>query len=161
MENINTAIVFFSKDGSTKLAAKLLYEKSGGVIIELKEKRRGGVIKALFKMGSMLLDEPWNEIKSADKVYLMLPIWAGNGVPAMNTFIKNADFKGKKVSVITVQADNEFKGSDKVHNYISSIIKSRGGVFVASYALLGAGIKKCAGESDMREQIGKVKLIQD
>lgn len=160
MENTNdTAIVFFSKDGSTRLAAGILGGKTGGKIIELKEKRKGGVLKAIFKMGSKLIGEPWLAIKDTKKVYLMQPIWASNGVPAMNTFIKNADFSGKKVSIITVQADPGFKGSSEVHQYIGGVVAGKGGTIASSYALLGAGIKECATESAIKEQIEKIVLL--
>jgi flavodoxin len=155
----NIAIIFFSKDGSTRLAAKLLTEKTRGKVTELKEKRKGGVLKAILKMGSKLTGEPWLEIKNAQKVYLMLPIWASNGVPAMNTFIKKADFTGKEVCIITVQADTEFKGSKEVHDYIGGIVRSNGGIYESSYSLLGAGMNKCASEDAIKEQIKKIELI--
>jgi hypothetical protein len=159
-----TAIVFFSKNGSTRLASKLLGERCGregafAGIIELEEKRKGGVLRAIMKKGSKLKGEPWLDIAGANKVYLMLPIWAGNGVPAMNTFIKNAGFAGKAVCVITVQADPEFKGSREVHKYIGDIVIAKGGTLVSSYALLGAGIGQCASKSAMKEQIERIALI--
>ena len=89
----------------------------------------------------------------------MLPIWASNGVPAMNTFVAKADFTGKKVCIITVQADPEFKGSKGVHDYIGGIVRSKGGIHISSYAFLGAGIKKCASEDSIKEQIMKIELI--
>ncbi len=160
MENTSdTAIVFFSKDGSTRLAAGILGRKTGGKIIELKEKKKGGVLKAIFKMGSKLIGEPWLAIKDVGKVYLMQPICASNGVPAMNTFLKNADFSGKKVSVITFQADTGFRGSSKIHQYIGGVVSGRGGTIASSYALLGAGMNECATENSINEQIEKIVLI--
>jgi len=143
----NSVIVYFSKDGNTRLGANILNEHLHGKIVELKEAKKGNFIQSIFKKGSKLTGQPWNEIKSASQVVLMFPIWASNGVPAINTFIQNADFSGKDVSIITFQQFENLKGSDIVHKYYSDIVIRNNG-----------NVKK-ADETIIRNQIDKVTII--
>jgi len=146
MDDVNEiAIVYYSKDGNTRAGAKMLSEELNCRLIELKEKKKGNFIQALFKKGSLLLDNPWDEVTHAKHVYLLFPIWAGNGAPAMNTFIERADLDSKQVSIITFQQFEDFRNSDKVHKYITDIIISKGGlvkdVFIDSAgAIVGIGL---------------------
>jgi len=59
---MSIAIIYYSEDNNTRTAAKLLHNKVGGDIIELKEKRKGNFLQALFKKGSRLKDQPWKTI---------------------------------------------------------------------------------------------------
>jgi len=130
-----TGIVFYSKNGNTEIVAELLNEKYDGMIIKLEEtcKRRGffGFLKSGFqavrKKQSKLVGEPWSKAADCSKLYLCTPIWAGNAVPAMNTFLANTDFSGKEVTIVTVMADPKLEGAQKVHEYLSQIVKEKGG----------------------------------
>jgi flavodoxin len=160
MANENkTAIVFFSKDGTTKMGAELLNKRLNGKVIELKEAKKGNFIQAIFKKGSHLVDNPWYEITDVQQVYFMFPIWAGNGVPAMNTFLGKADFKGKEIIIITFQQFEDLRNSDKVHKYISDIITAKQGSIKGSHRLVGAKMGQCADEKFIKEQIDKIKLV--
>jgi len=46
---MSIAIVYYSKDNNTRTTTKLLYNKVGANIIELKEKRKGNFCKHYFK----------------------------------------------------------------------------------------------------------------
>lgn len=152
------AIVFFSKDGNTKTGARIISERLNGNRIELKEVKKGNAIQALFKKGSQLFGNPWNEIIEAEVVYLMLPIWASNGVPAMNTFLEKADFKGKKVTIITFQQYSDLRNSDKVHKHISEIVTKKGGIIQKCHAMVGAKMGTFSGEDNIMKQINKIQL---
>ena len=82
----DTAVVFFSRGGNTKLGAEILSERLNAKLIELKELRPGNALMALFRMKSRLDSDPWKEITGVRRVYLMSPVWAGSTVPAMNAF---------------------------------------------------------------------------
>ncbi len=154
MESENLAvIVFFSKDGNTRSGAKRLNERLGGKIIELREKKKGNFLQALFKKGSKLQGNPWNEIAGATYVYLMQPIWASNTVPAMNAFLQNADFSGKLVTIITFQQFADLKNSDKVHQDIAAAVKQRKGQVIGTYAFIGGKMGHCAEEKLIYDQI--------
>jgi len=157
---MNNAIVFFSKDGNTKTAARLLNKRTNGNIIELTESKKGNVFQSIFKKESKLIGQPFNEIKDADTVYLMQPIWASNGVPAVNSFIKNAVFIDKKVYIITFQASKQLRGSEKVHKYYKEQIENKGGKVVKCYAFVGGGIGKCLSDEKIEEQIKDVEVCE-
>lgn len=157
MKNENRpVIVFFSKDGNTRSGAKRLNERLGGKIIELREQKNGNVLQALFKKGSRLQGNPWQEIAAATDVYLMQPIWASNAVPAMNTFLQNADFSGKQVTIITFQQFADLKNSDKVHQEIAAAVKQRNGQIIGTHAFVGGKMGHCAAEKLIYDQIDSI-----
>ena len=82
----DSAVVFFSRDGNTRCGAQLLSQRLDARLVELKELKPGNALNALFRMKTPLAGNPWAEIASARRVYLLCPIWAGNSVPAMNAF---------------------------------------------------------------------------
>ncbi len=149
----DTVIIFYSKDGNTRLGATLLQKRVGGTCVELVEKRRGNFIQAIFKRGSKLAGDPWAALKPAQKVCLMQPIWASNAVPAMNTFLRNADFTGKDVTIITFQQFTDLQNSDKVHDYIAALVTERGGNVVDRHAFVGGKMGHCAPQADIAAQI--------
>lgn len=153
-------IVFFSKDGNTRIAAKRLNERLDGKLIELRETKKGNFLQALFKKGSKLLGNPWLEIAGATVVYLMQPIWASNAVPAMNAFLQNADFTGKLVTIITFQQFADLRNSDKVHQAIAEAVRQRNGRVIGTYAFIGGKMGHCAEEKFIFDQIDSI-MLQD
>lgn len=153
-----TVIIYFSKDGNTRIGANSLQQRIGGKIIELKEKKKGSVFQALRKKGSQLDGDPWTLMQEADEVYLMSPIWASHGVPAMNAFLKEGDFHGKTVHIITFQQFEDLKNSDKVHQHYSDLIESRHGLIQSKTALVGGKMDHCAEEVFIQKQIEQMDI---
>jgi flavodoxin len=153
-------IVFYSKDNNTRTGARLIAGQIGADMIELKEAQKGNFIQALRKKGSKLIGDPWSAIKTSSEVILMLPIWASNGVPAMNAFLERADFEGKSVSIITFQQFEDLRNSDKVHAYISSRVEANGGNVVYTKALLGGKMNHFAGESAIEYQVKTIDFLR-
>jgi len=151
-------IVFYSKDNNTRTAAKLVSERIEAQIVELIETKKGNFIQALRKKGSKLQGNPWDEIKDADSIILMFPIWASNGVPAMNAFLDHADFMGKKVSIITLQQFEDLRNSGKVHDYVQKRVEDKGGKVVYKKALLGGKMNHYAGEPALKVEVDKLKF---
>jgi flavodoxin len=159
-------IVYFSKDGNTEYTARLLASEIGGELIKLTEKtKRDGVIgfmksgfQAVSKASSELAGEPWKLIEGYDFIFLMTPIWAGNGTPAINAFLDNADLKGKSVSIITLQSDVSHKGIEKVHDYLMKRVESKGGMTSECFALTGSTPGKFAGEDHLKNEFKRVLM---
>jgi flavodoxin len=157
-------IVFFSRDNNTRAAASMLAEQINAEIVELQEtvSRRGlfGFLRsgsqAMRKKSSALKGDPWKESADYDVLYLMTPIWAGNGTPAINAFLDNADLSGKKVYVVTVQADPRFEKSGEVHEYLKNRITEKDGTYTEGYALNGSRPGSFAGEDHIRKQVSKI-----
>ena len=154
----NTAVVFFSRDGNTRLGAEILAGRIGGKLIELKERKKGNFVQALLKMRSPLTGDPWREIADARRVILMTPIWAGNGSPAMNAFASKADFTDKEVYIITFQQFSDLRLSHKVHQHIAGMVAENHGSAMTSYALIGGKRGHFAGEAHILAQIDVVKV---
>jgi hypothetical protein len=159
-----TAIVFYSRSDNTRYAAGHLAEKLGAKSIELAEpgNRTGilGFLKSGFQAATsgttQLVGQPWKEIEEYDTVYLLTPIWASNGTPAMNTFLANVELHGKRITVVTFQADPGLGGSEKVHESISRRVADKGGSVDRCVALHSAPPGKFAGEEHLKAQLAKL-----
>jgi flavodoxin len=153
-------VVFFSKDGSTKVLASLLGSKYDAEIVELVEKSKtnmfGKVVKAVRKKSVALKGEPYNKIDGFEKLYLCTPIWASNGTPAMNAFIEKADFTGKDVMIVTVKGYP--KSVEATHAYLtSSVAKSKGKVSNC-YDVRGVAIGKTATKESLQKQLDSLNI---
>lgn len=152
-------IVFFSKHGNTKSGALKLSEKWHLDIIELKEIHKGNFVQAILKGKSKLVGQPWKIAEAYDHIVLMGPIWASNGVPAINAFVENMDWHHKSVTIITFQMFEDLKNSSQVHGHISKCIEDKGGHISSKYALIGGKMNTFAGDEAIKKEIDKVELV--
>ncbi|HSW35318.1 MAG TPA: hypothetical protein VLH18_01805, partial [Candidatus Limnocylindrales bacterium] len=152
----------------TKTGAEFIAAKLDAELIELVETEERGGITGFLKSGyqaaskkkSELKGEPWKQIERHTKLYLLTPIWAGNGTPAMSAFLDKADFTGKEVIVATFQYDQKGSGSAKVHAYMKEKIESGGGKYLKGIALHGAPPGKFAGMEYIQMQTDKILQSQ-
>lgn len=158
------AVVYFSRDNNTKAGAEFLAASLEGTLVSLVEEKRssfmGGAWKALRGKPVKLKGEPWQEVQAVENIYLMTPIWANNGAPAINEFLLKTDFSGKKVTIITFQADASFKGSELAHQTIAALIEKKGGMVLACHACHGARPSAFAGKEYIERQVAQVTLQQ-
>jgi len=154
----NTGIVYFSRDGSTRVLAELLGKKYDADVIELTEKGKKsgffkGASKASKKQSIELEGQPYNKIDSYTKLYLCTPIWAFNGTPAMNAFIDNADFTDKEIAIVTVKGFAPDGAMGKTHTFLTESVEKKNGKVSACFDVHGAMIGKAASEAHIMEQI--------
>ncbi len=111
---MKTAVVFFSRDGNTRLAADLLAHRLGADVFELEEGKKRGKSAASFMaagfgasfgLRSRLKTSFAQELREYDRICIGSPVWAGKTVPAVNAFIHGLDAAGKQIILFTVQAD--------------------------------------------------------
>jgi flavodoxin len=105
---VNLLIVYYSREGSTRQIARGLAQATGGTLRELVDSRRmesGGMFRALLAtvlgLGTTLM-EPDYTVEPYDAFVVMTPVWLGNPVPAVTTFVSNITLKGNKTFVIAV-----------------------------------------------------------
>ncbi len=161
---METCIVYYSRSNNTRTGAIYLSKKMDVESIELKEKgERGGVIgfvrsgyQAVKGRESKLIGDPWRSIASYSRLYVMTPIWGSHTTPAMNTFLGQADLKGKEVTVITFQAGAKGEGSEKVYEHIRGLVERGGGTFINGIPLHSAPPGKFAGEEHIEGQIDSI-----
>jgi flavodoxin len=162
---MSIAVVFYSAEGNAALAAKALAEKLGAKRVELKEFKPRNLSKVGFafmvagfqaavKSRSKLVGQPWQDVSGCDELHVITPIWAAKPVPAINTFIANCDFSGKKVSVYTVQADPS-DSAKPAREAMAETIRKKGGVIAGSYGLVGGGPGKPAND-DLAQKINNL-----
>lgn len=155
---MNTAIVYFSREGSTKIACEYLSKKFSASLIELKTEKP---LKRFLGLGYLsaaqktveLSGNPWDKTADADVIVLAAPIWAGNGNPILNSYIVKADFTDTKVYVLTLQADPAVRTKDKVHTHIKKLIESKNGQLIDSLAIHGAKPNTIADDEHIVQQL--------
>jgi menaquinone-dependent protoporphyrinogen IX oxidase len=165
---MKSAVVFYSYDGSTRVAASVLAGIKDSAIFELEEARkrgksRGSFIAAGFSASvgkkSRLKNNYASEMKRYDRIYIGTPVWAGKPTPAINSFIRKADLKGREIMIFTVQADPDTAASSsKATDILRSALEKRGANVVKTARLHGAPPGKTSSEDEMRNQIEE-KLI--
>lgn len=161
---MKTCIVYYSRSGNTRFVARELARKKEAELVPLEEEKvrrgLGGFLRSGFqakaRKSSVLTGAPWEKTKECGKLYLLTPIWAGNGTPAVNAFLDHADLTGKEVVIVTLQADPATGGSGAVHDWLADRVRECGGSVKEAVALHSAGPGKFAGEDKLRAEASKI-----
>ena len=127
---MNTLVLFYSYSGKTKANAEELAVKESAAIVEIKDTKRPGKLKAYtagcfsaMKGKSWPIDPLHVNLAEYDRLILLAPIWANNPPPAFNAFLELLP-KGKTVAVKMVSAS----GKSKCRERLDAIIKNRGSI---------------------------------
>ena len=103
---MKTAVVYYSLEGNTKLAAEKIAERLSAEIIELKCVKAypsGKISKFLWGGKSATFGEkpallPYNfKADDYDAVIIGAPVWASKYAPPLKTFLSENDISGKKI----------------------------------------------------------------
>jgi flavodoxin len=162
---MNTAVVYYSQDGSTRVAAQALAQRLGADVYELKEIKQRGRSKWAFmaagfaaavRLKSRVQDTFADRMGGYERVLIGTPLWAGSPVPAVNRFVYALDPAGKQIMIFTVQADtnpqeSSFKGTDK----LCDAIRAKGGDLLPVLRLHGEVPYKTAKKEHIEEQLEK------
>lgn len=137
---MNLLIVYYSREGSTRLIAKGLAQATGGTLRELVDSRRmenGGMFRALrstlLGWGTTLV-HPDYVLSPHEQVVLMTPVWLGRPTPAFVTFVRNAALSGRRVFVIAVGGTTGNPGALK---QMERRLTARGAIVVGHADALG------------------------
>ncbi len=158
---MKTAVVFYSHDGSTSVAAKVLAERLGADIFELKEIKQRGKTPLTFVTGgfaaglglkSRLQDDFAGRMSEYERICIGTPIWASHPVPAVNTFVKKLSPKGKQVLLMTVQADPNPESSAKGTEKLCMAIRKKGGDLLPVLRLHGEAPGKTVTKAHIEAQ---------
>lgn len=105
---MNTLVVFYSLEGSTKIVADILAEELDADYIELKPDKeipKGGLTKFIWGGKSVMFHEKpklLNDIPDIDKydtIFIGTPIWASSYAPPIASFINSVSIKDKKIAL--------------------------------------------------------------
>ena len=160
---MKTAVVFYSLNGSTKEAAKLITQRLGAQIFELEEKKKrkgkfllfmAGGFGAMAGIKSRLKSNPASLMDEYATIYIGSPIWASRTVPAVNTFLSQLNATGKQIVFFTVQADPNLVPSKGLQKLIGRMEK-RGAVVSRVIQLHGAAPGNTAPQPYLQKQLDK------
>ena len=142
---MKTLVIYYSLTGNTEIAAKKIAEELKADLRKVEDLKPYGKVSVYFTGGFSALFEKNGKIKPVDfnlkeygRIFIGSPVWGGRPVPAINTFISNADFSDKEVvTFVTMGGKNPGKSIGKM----GSKITSRGGKIIGSFAIQSGGKK--------------------
>ena len=129
---MSTLVIYYTYSGRTKAIAEELAVTEPADIVEIKEVRRPGKLKAYTAgivssiKGSAWPVQPLDaDFSKYDKLIMLSPVWAGNPAPAFNAMLKQLP-SGKAISIKMVSRSGESDCRDR----LEAIIKEAGGELV-------------------------------
>jgi flavodoxin len=136
---MKTLIVYYSLTGNTEAVAKELSKELNADLRKVEDLKKHAT-PWYYSVGcfSAIKNKQW-DIKSVDfslngydRIFVGSPVWANNPVPAINTFIANADFTGKDVILFVTLGG---KTSEPCIKNMSEKITQKGGKIIGSFAI--------------------------
>ena len=130
----NYAVGYIEK-GNTEIAAEFLQELTGADIFKVEpavpyaKDYNTCIQEAKKRVGNAPIKEKLTDISNYDTIFIMSPIYWGTYAPEIETALKNLDFTGKKIRVISTH-----EGSG-LANMVSDIKKICAGADVQNNGL--------------------------
>jgi flavodoxin len=146
-------IVYYSFEGNTRYAARLLAEKLDADTLELepsKDYPRGKASKYVFGGAAASLSaapelKPYVcEPEKYDLVILGSPVWAGRTAPPLNTFLKSHDLRQSRVAAFACSA------SGNAERLFATLEKKVGGLTARASFINPASHREAAQEEAAR-----------
>ncbi len=102
-----TLVIYYSKTGNTRAVAERIAEVTGGELEELTERgvKRSGILGWLLSgrdglcQRASTIDPPKRDVQSYDTVFVGSPVWGGNLVPAVRSYLSSVDLQGKNLGL--------------------------------------------------------------
>lgn len=107
---MKTAVVYYSRFGTTRTIATALAQELGAEVREIKAVRDCGFLGMGFRaaLGIRMPIQPMNlDFAGVDRVVLCAPIWAGRPANPAQTFLKEAKIEGKRLAVLFATGGGE------------------------------------------------------
>lgn len=120
---MKTAIIYYSYEGNTALAARTIAGEIKADIFEIKtvdEKKRTGFAKYLWGGGQVLRHKrpalkPLSlNTDGYDLLILGTPVWAGSPAPALVSFLSERNIKDKKIALFCCHRGGKRNVFDKL-----------------------------------------------
>ncbi len=110
---MSTLIVYYSLEGNTEYAARLIAEKLGAALLKLEPVKAypdSGFRKFFWGGKSAVMAEtpallPYAYDSSAyDLIIFGFPVWAGNVTPPIRTFIRENSLQGRRIAAFACES---------------------------------------------------------
>ena len=138
----NYAVGYIDK-GNTEYIAEFVHEITNGDMFKVEpavpysKDYRTCIEEAKYRVGNAPIKENISDISQYKVIYIMSPIYWGTYAPEMETTLKDLDFTGKTIRIITT---HEGSGLANVPNDVKRICKGAN-VLNDSIAIRGADCK--------------------
>lgn len=112
---MTTLVVYYSRTGNNRSIAEYIAKELGADIDEIIDKKKRGGILGWLQAGMDSASKNLTEIKyeknpqDYDKIIIGCPIWAGNIIPPIRTYLETADLSGKKLAFFICSKTEGFK----------------------------------------------------
>jgi flavodoxin len=152
------AVVFYSRDGSTRVFAKAIADKVTADVFELEEENpTKGFLSAAWGAitgkKSELVDDFAPEMTGYDTIFVGTPIWGGKATPAVNMFFEKTQVKGKQIVFFTVQGAKTDGSPIGCAKKVKKELTQRGAREVSAVSFTGAGKKENMSEQEAVRQV--------
>jgi flavodoxin len=157
---MKTLVVYYTKSGWTEKIAQEIGKLTKGELRKIVEiKSRNGIlgfIRSGFEAVRGALSElrPMDfNLSNYDQVFLGTPVWAGSPTPAVNSFIAEADFKGKKVVLFLIMGGERY---ERPLSLLKEKIRAKGGKVAGSFAISSSRLS----EEQLKEEVKRNLKIE-
>lgn len=157
MLKLKAAVLYYSRTGKTAIAAKVLAEKIGGDLIEIKDLRNRKGVLGWLRAGRDGGSSKTTEIEPSsfdtsiyDTICFGTPVWNSHPTPAFNTMAKNFEITGKDIILFMTCGG---KTCEKPLNIMRDMIKSEGGNVIKSFEVPESKKKS---EEDIKAEINNI-----
>jgi len=154
-------VIYYSWKGKTELVARSISRSLSADLQKIEEtKKRRGIFGFLCGGYAAAREKCSNirpltlDFSSYDFVLIGTPVWARKPAPAVNSFINQQNFYGKKVALFATMGGF---GGKKACLVMKDKIKRKGGRVVDLFYIKTGGVKKEDIEKE-GEKIGKILL---
>ena len=135
----NSLIVYYSWIGSTEVVAKEIQRLTKFDIQRIEEEKNrklgkiaGAAMGAFFGFKSSIKPMDF-ALDEYENIFLGAQVWAGKTPPAINSYLKKASFKDKKVWLFLTKGDEKIP--QQVIDSITKRIEKKGGSVVDSISI--------------------------
>ena len=135
----NSLIVYYSWIGSTEVVAKEIQRLTKFDMQRIEETKNrtlgkiaGAAMGAFFGFKSSIKPMDF-ALEEYENIFLGAQVWAGKTPPAINSYLKNASFKDKKVWLFLTKGDEKIP--QQVIDSITKRIEKKGGSVVDSMSI--------------------------
>ena len=152
------AVVFFSRDGSTKVFAQAIADKFGAGVYELIETNpikgfMAAAWGAITGKKSELINDFADEVSGCDKIFVGTPVWGGKATPAVNMFFDKAQIKGKQIVFFTVQGGKTDGSPIGGAKRMIKDLEAKGVKTASAVSFTGVGKKATMSKQEAKEQV--------
>jgi len=160
---MKTAVVYYSLEGSTRVAAQAIAERLDADVFELKEVKQRKKGFALFLLGgfaaaagrgSRVEDTFAERMNAYEMICIGTPIWASSPAPAVNTFAAVLNPNGKQILLFTMQADPDTQSPPgKKVEQLCEKLRKKGSNVLPVLRLYGSSPGKSASKEHIEKQL--------